>query len=70
MAFGFPPGRHPETDRYIALAKEQDMDRRRAEVERRRGWRSSAEGRRPLLLGPWRLFRRFVGRVDRIGPGA
>jgi hypothetical protein len=67
MAFGWRPGRNPETDRYVAMAKEKDMDRHRAEMDRRRGWRPP---RRRPLAGAWRLFRRFVGRVDRIGPPA
>jgi hypothetical protein len=71
MVFGHGWGGHhphPETTRYLAMAKEQEMDRHRAQAERFSGERPRSGRGGSLLTAPWRMFRRVVGRVDSIGP--
>jgi hypothetical protein len=62
--------RSSEWVRQIAQAKEQEWDRLRQRSE----LFGVDQRRRPPLLSPFRatarFFRRYVGRVDRIGPNA
>ena len=69
MWFG-PFHRHPEMDRHLARAKEQDMDRHRREVARYHGRLPKGPGLFSPFRAAARFFRRHVGRVDRIGPDA